>query len=160
SRWKLKTRSGADSYWRLCAEFRETFSRAIPGRQDRRFPIHFMGLFDTVSSVGWVWEPLRIPHTASNPCVSVVRHAASIDERRCFFRQNLFKATPGQDLSELWFAGVHSDVGGGYPESEGGLWRESYAWMLAEAKKAGFLTDPTREQRVWTSCEVPAEPWV
>ncbi len=160
SRWKLNTPAGAASYWKLCEEFRETFSRAIPDRGDRRFPVHFMGLFDTVSSVGWVWEPLRVPHTASNPCVSIVRHAVAIDERRCFFRQNLFVPAENQDLSELWFAGVHSDVGGGYPESEGGLWREAYTWMLDEAKQAGFLTDPDREQQVWSSSEIPPHPWI
>ena len=42
-----------------------------------------------------------------------IRHAVAIDERRAFFRQNLFRPAPGQDVLELWFPGVHSDIGGG-----------------------------------------------
>jgi uncharacterized protein (DUF2235 family) len=152
-----------DEYWALCDEFRETFARAIPGCGDRRFPIQFLGAFDTVSSVGWAWDPLRLPFTAQNPSVAVVRHAISIDERRCFFRQNTFSAAPTaptQNLQELWFAGVHSDVGGGYPEADGGLWREAYQWMLDEAKAAQFSTDSERELAVWARSPPPARPWI
>jgi uncharacterized protein (DUF2235 family) len=60
----------------------------------------------------------------------------ALDERRAFFRQNLMSAVGSQDLSQLWFAGVHSDVGGGYPEAEGGLWRLAFAWILEEARSA------------------------
>ena len=43
----------------------------------------------------------------------------AIDERRCFFWPNLVRdLLPGQDIKQVWFAGVHSDVGGGYPEAE------------------------------------------
>lgn len=143
------------SYWSLCDQFRETFSRAIPDCPDRRFPIHFMGVFDTVSSVGWVWDPLSLPFTSKNPNIAIVRHAVSIDERRCFFRQNVLASAPGQDFQELWFAGVHSDVGGGYPEADGGLWREPYAWMLEAAKAAHFSVDPDRESAVWTRSNPP-----
>jgi len=146
------------AYWALCEEFRKTFARALPTCDDRRFPIHFAGLFDTVSSVGWVWDPLRLPFTSRNPGIAHVRHAISIDERRCFFRQNQFSPAPGQDLVELWFAGVHSDVGGGYPENEGGLWRAPYAWMLSEAKRAWLLTNIERERVVWERSAVPIHP--
>jgi len=146
-------------FWALCDEFRETFSRALARYPDRRFPIHFLGLFDTVSSVGWAWDPLRLPFTAENPSVAIVRHAISIDERRCFFRQNALSAAPNQDLQEFWFAGVHSDVGGGYPEADGGLWREAYRWMLDEAKGAQYLTDPQREIAVWQRHAPPAQAW-
>lgn len=160
SRDRLRaSKTKQDEFWALCDEFRETFARAIPGCTDRRFPIHFLGLFDTVSSVGWAWDPLRLPNTAHNPSVAIVRHAISIDERRCFFRQNTFTAAPGQDLQELWFAGVHSDVGGGYAEDDGGLWREAYQWMLDEAKLAQYLTDPQREQAVWQRRTPPAQAW-
>lgn len=155
-----KSKEKQDTFWALCDEFRETFSRAIPGCPDRRFPIHFLGLFDTVSSVGWAWDPLRLPNTAKNPSVASVRHAISIDERRCFFRQNTFTAAPGQDLQERWFAGVHSDVGGGYPEDDGGLWREAYQWMLNEAKLAQYLTDPQRELAIWQRRTPPAQAWI
>jgi uncharacterized protein (DUF2235 family) len=155
-----KSQAKRDEYWALCDAFRETFAQAIPGRTDRRFAIDFVGLFDTVASVGWVWDPLKLPFTFENPGIATIRHAVAIDERRSFFRQHLFGATPGQDLLEIWFAGVHADVGGGYPECEGGLWREPYHWMLQEAKQTrGLLTDPDRERRVWERNGTPTRPW-
>jgi uncharacterized protein (DUF2235 family) len=134
--------------------------RVDAGVEHRRFRVHFVGVWDTVSSVGWIWDPVKFRYTAANPSIVTVRHAVAVDERRSFFRQNLFAAdVRGQDLLELWFPGVHSDVGGGYPESFGGLWREPFTWMLDEAKKTGLLIDPEREQRVLTRMPAPEKPW-
>jgi uncharacterized protein (DUF2235 family) len=146
-------------YWKLSNSFRWTFARPIPGREDRHFPVHFVGVWDTVASVGWVWNPASYPYTHSNPSVAIVRHAVSIDERRWFFRQNLIGAVEGQDANERWFAGVHSDVGGGYPEDEGGLWRAAFEWMLKEARQKGLLVDLSRLDRVRTRTPVPHDPW-
>ena len=127
--------------------FKETFSR-------RGFRIHFMGLWDTVSSVGWVSTPLRLYSVAENPLIDIGRHAVSIDERRCFFRDNLWaggdnstltrhpavpKQGAVQDLLQIWFAGVHSDVGGGYLQHESVLSNIALDWLIVEAKKAGAL---------------------
>jgi uncharacterized protein (DUF2235 family) len=74
----------------------------------------------------------------------------SIDERRAFFRQNLFgkphDAT--QDVKEVWFAGVHSDVGGSYPESESQLSKIALSWMLCEAETAGLNVDPNKKAEI------------
>jgi hypothetical protein len=103
---------------------------------------HFVGVWDTVSSVGWIFSPLNLPFTHKNPDIIIGRHALAIDERRAFFRQNSWiKAFPEQNLKELWFAGVHSDVGGGYPENESGLSKIAFEWMISEAKNAGLLID-------------------
>jgi uncharacterized protein (DUF2235 family) len=148
------------NYWRLCNAFRSTFAREItPGDQDRRFLVHFLGVWDTVSSVGWVWDPPSFTYTARNPSVRIVRHAVAIDERRWFFRQNLFTPADGQDLLEVWFAGVHADVGGGYPEEEGGLWRAPFLWMIDAAKDAGVLIDDNRLQKVLRRTRQPERPW-
>jgi len=145
--------------WRVSAQFRNTFARDA-GVEHRRFRVHFVGVWDTVASVGWIWDPVKFRYTAANPSIVTVRHAVAIDERRSFFRQNLFAAdVRGQNLLELWFPSSHSDVGGGYPESYGGLWREPFTWMVDEAKKAGLLTDPGREQRVLNRVPVPEQPW-
>jgi uncharacterized protein (DUF2235 family) len=145
--------------WRLSAQFRNTFA-CDAGVEHRRFRVHFVGVWDTVSSLGWIWDPVKFVHTAANPNIATVRHAVAIDERRSFFRQNLFAAdVRGQDLVELWFPGSHCDVGGGYPEDHGGLWRESFTWMLDEAKQAGMLTDPEQERRVLTRATPPEKPW-
>ena len=129
-------------------QFRRTFARLIDGSPDRRFPVHFVGVFDTVSSVGWFWEPAKFKYTAFNPGISIIRHAIALDERRAFYRQNRFSRVTetNQDFQQLWFAGVHSDVGGGYPDTT--LGRCSLNWMLDEAKNAGLHIDEARRAEV------------
>ena len=83
---------------------------------------------------------------AVNPSVQTFRQAISIDERRCMFRlkkwedpqtfkHNRFNdahAEP-QDILQVWFAGVHADIGGGYPEKQSGLSKYPLLWMIDEA---------------------------
>jgi uncharacterized protein (DUF2235 family) len=127
--------------WKLCNQFRKTFSRKT-GHKTRRFETQFVGLWDTVSTVGWIWNPTAYPNTRTNPSIKTIRHAVSIDERRAFYRQNLFAPGPKQDAIQMWFAGVHSDVGGGYPE--GHLWWYPFVWMVEEARSAGVHFDDLR----------------
>lgn len=104
---------------------------------------------DTVSSVGWIYNAIDLPFTAKNPDIRTVRHAVSIDERRAFFCQNLFvKASADQDIEQVWFAGVHSDVGGGYLEAESGLSKLGLQWILCEAELAGLKIDPQRKTEI------------
>lgn len=108
----------------------------------RTIPIHFVGVWDTVSSRGWFFVLDSLPHTATNPSVVHIRHAVSLDERRAAFRQNLFQhASTGQDFKEVWFAGVHCDVGGGYRENESGLAKLALEWMFREAEAQGLLVE-------------------
>jgi uncharacterized protein (DUF2235 family) len=124
----------------LAHEFRSTFSWTA-------VTVHFLGVWDTVSSVGWVQNPLRVPFSANNPGIQIGRHAISIDERRAFFRTNLLRPAPPpkrsgpEDLKQVWFAGAHCDVGGGYPDGQSGLSKIALEWMLCEAWKAGLLID-------------------
>jgi len=114
--------------------FRETFSH-------KNFSIHFVGLWDTVSSVGWIYTPLRLLYTAQNPLIRTGRHAVSIDERRCFFRDNLYgNPGPGQDIVQVWFPGVHSDIGGSYSARTSFPSNTAFQWILGEAQTAGLLT--------------------
>ena len=121
--------------------------------------MHFEGLWDTVSSIGWVWNPASFPFTAWNPSIGIIRHAVSIDERRWFFRQNLVKPAFNQDCTEIWFPGVHSDIGGGYSADKGGLWRVGFEWMLGEARAAGLLVDSARLSKVRNTPAPPALAW-
>jgi hypothetical protein len=86
---------------------------------------------------------------ARNPIVRVGRHAVSIDERRAFYRDNLW-GTPfttydkewphkktDQDLAQVWFHGAHSDVGGSYPQSEAAPANEALKWMIGELQRNG-----------------------
>ncbi len=147
------------SEWKqFCEEFRWTFGRQIKPTDDQRhFIVHFLGLWDTVSSIGWVWDPKHFPYTAYNPSIGHVRHAVSIDERRAFFRQNLFRPKKGQDVIELWFPGVHSDVGGGYEKEQGRLWWSPFMWMLEESINVGLLI--AKERRDEVLANPPTEPW-
>jgi uncharacterized protein (DUF2235 family) len=153
---KSGERSDPRQWTTLCDQFRWTFARVVPEDQEQRhFHVHYLGLWDTVSSVGWVWDPAKYPFTARNPSVHAARHAVSIDERRWFFRQNrLNKATPDQRIDELWFPGVHSDIGGGYSQTDGGLWREPFVWILAGAEIAGLKVDQSRKAQILP----PAQP--
>jgi uncharacterized protein (DUF2235 family) len=126
-------------YFRLSNEFKATFSRECKP--------HFLGVWDTVSSVGWFTSPMALPFTASNPDVEIGRHAVAIDERRAFFRTNLWRpsAIPSEagpkNLKQVWFPGVHCDVGGGYPEAESSLAKIPLKWMIDEARTAGLKLD-------------------
>jgi uncharacterized protein (DUF2235 family) len=121
---------------KLYTGFRYTFSR--------RVPVHFLGLWDTVSSVGWFWNPEYFQFTANNPSVAVVRHAIALDERRAYFIQNLWGNDQklATDVLQIWFPGVHCDVGGGYRESQAGLSKIPLAWMTEEAEKFGVRFQP------------------
>jgi uncharacterized protein (DUF2235 family) len=125
----------------VAADFNKTFCRDCE--------IHFVGVWDTVSSVGWVYDVAHFPGTNAthNGDMRIIRHAVSIDERRAFFRQNLFGPPhdPEQSIKEIWFAGVHSDVGGSYPESESQLSKIALQWMVGEAETAGLRIDQSRK---------------
>jgi len=139
----MKTRPLTGDVFKIAAKFKATFSRECK--------THFLGVWDTVSSMGWIYNAVHFPFTTarSNPDLDVVRHAVSLDERRAFFRQNLFgppsDKNPGQDVQEVWFAGVHSDVGGGYEEDKSQLSRIALRWMVCEAQLAGLHVDPRRQ---------------
>jgi uncharacterized protein (DUF2235 family) len=136
-----------------------------------RWPtIHFVGVWDTVASV-IVPRPDRfylpsleeLAFTLHNPSVKTFRQAIAIDERRCMFRLkkweqpqtfthnriNQGKAEP-QDIMQVWFAGVHADIGGGYPEKESSLSKYPLIWMIDEAVKCGLAVNPRSvNQMAW-----------
>lgn len=130
----------AKAYLDLAGDFKATFST-------KDCKPWFVGVWDTVSSVGWYENPLHLPYATDNSDIEIGRHAISIDERRAFFRTNLWmpKTNGGpKDLKQVWFPGVHCDVGGGYPEAESGLSKIALQWMLKEAMSAGLLADTAR----------------
>lgn len=140
------------SYWRVCNAFKSTFAATR-----KQCPVHFLGLWDTVSSVGWIWNPKSFPFVTNNPGVRCVRHALAIDERRWFFRQTHWgrndRHLKNQNAQEVWFPGVHSDIGGGYPSQESQLWRAPFVWILAAGKKNGLILDTKRLQALLRSAK-------
>ena len=132
------------------------FRRVAGGRP---VTIRFIGVWDTVASVivprpdRLLLDMERLRFTRTNPGVEMFRQAIAIDERRRMFRLNswrepqTFKTNPfneknwrQQDIRQVWFAGVHSDIGGGYPEQESGLSKYPLLWMINQAKAAGLKT--------------------
>ena len=81
--------------------------------------------------------------TKLNPRVSFARHALSIDENRRDFARVLWDEDGSEQVATLpdgperfkqvWFAGVHSDVGGRYAENEARLSDIALRWMVDEA---------------------------
>lgn len=148
---RTRQEAGMKQTFEVANEFKATFGRHCP--------LHFVGVWDTVSSVGWVWDPLKLPYTAQNPDMLVGRHAVSIDERRCYFRNNLWgSALPNQDIKQVWFAGVHSDVGGSYAYPESGLSQITLEWMLCEARSFGLLVDAQRAEAALGAVSPPPVP--
>ncbi|MDX7952437.1 DUF2235 domain-containing protein [Lichenihabitans sp. Uapishka_5] len=142
--------NAVSDYFRLAAEFKATFSTECKP--------YFLGLWDTVSSVGWFTSPVSLPYTASNPDIAVARHALSIDERRAFFRPNVWRPKPDggpRDLRQVWFPGVHGDVGGGYEESASGLSKFPLGWMISEAVEHGLRVDHPTVDKVLGRCGKP-----
>lgn len=138
-------------------------ARGFKGTFCRECKPYFLGLWDTVSSVGWILDPIGmkpggLPYTFSLGDVSVIRHALAIDERRAFFRQNSVEEQPGRNIKQVWFAGVHSDVGGGYPEAESGLSKIPLRWMLREAAAAGLAFEPAAVERIFGADAAHAQP--
>ena len=148
---RMMTATGEDRFL-IAKQFSQTFSISCKP--------WFVGVWDTVSSVGWIENPLKVPYSANNPDIEVGRQAISIDEHRAFFRQNLWRrpAPPDppappvpvgpKDLKQVWFPGVHCDIGGGYPEAESGLSKIALEWMLAEGHANHLVLNKDRTDLV------------
>ena len=79
--------------------------------------------------------------TELSGAVKFAYHALAIDEQRAPFEPTLWigEPKPGQTIEQVWFCGVHSDVGGGYAESE--LSDIPLNWMMDKARRAGLVFD-------------------
>ena len=102
--------------------------------------------------------------TLHNPSIAIFRQAISIDERRSLFRlcryeePQVFKRNPllnedkgePQDILQVWFAGVHADIGGGYPKAQSAMAKYPLIWMIDEARKFGLaLNEKSVNQLAW-----------
>jgi uncharacterized protein (DUF2235 family) len=102
---------------------------------------YFIGVWDTVRALGlpgvssFVFWRHRFHDFGLDERVSYARHALSIDENRLIFFPELWEERESDRASnrikQVWFAGVHSDVGGGYQEFE--LSDLALEWMIDEA---------------------------
>ena len=124
--------------------------------------IRFLGLWDTVAAYGLPFDeltrawafffPLSVPDRELCDNVERACHALALDDARNTFHPVLWNElnVPDQNrltkhfweerISQVWFAGMHSGVGGGYPED--GLANVSLHWMMAEAARLGVRFKP------------------
>lgn len=111
--------------------------------------IHFVGVWDTVASVGM--PPFSKQFTAradvNNKRFLNVRQALALDEFRAQFAPRQYVEPNGQyrsdqglpvTLRQLWFTGAHSDVGGGYAPERLALADRAMAWLVSEAVQCGL----------------------
>jgi uncharacterized protein (DUF2235 family) len=124
--------------------------------------IKCIGVWDTVGSVGIPADLAKFDvlnfrryygfhDTDLGAHVEHAFHALALNERRKNFVPTLWTQKPegnakNQELKQVWFAGVHSDVGGGYPEH--GMSDIPLAWMASEvAPYLGIDFDYLRTRR-------------
>jgi uncharacterized protein (DUF2235 family) len=123
--------------------------------------IEFIGVWDTVAAYGlpidemtrgisnWVW-PLELPNRVLSPRVKCARHALALDDERTTFHPVLWtEQKPGepaapvpatiddQQLVQVWFVGMHANVGGGYPDDAVAF--VPLSWLIDEAVKRGLI---------------------
>ncbi len=121
--------------------------------------IHFIGVWDTVGALGipdtipgWEeiskrvtgWQQLWGFHdTQLSSRVRNAFHAVSIDEQRRPFKPTLWTQAapvPGQTVQQVWFSGVHTEVGGGSRDAS--LSDIALLWMVARAQACGLRLAP------------------
>lgn len=131
-----------------------------------RVTVDVMMLFDTVGSViewdRWLPRIRRYAFTGRNPSVKAVRHAVAIDDRRTMFQPvhwpmdgefwGTAEERPGdaqpQNVDEVWFSGVHGDIGGGYAEARSALGKIPLTWMIEETDPLGVLYEEETVRRI------------
>jgi uncharacterized protein (DUF2235 family) len=124
----------------------------------RSVSIRFLGLWDTVAAYEmpvveikramdfWLW-PMSFSNCSLSPIVTEAVHALSLDDQRETFHPMLWDeeeevalAKAGTvkrgRLTQVWFAGVHSNVGGGYPEDR--LSFVPFGWIAEHARQSGL----------------------
>jgi uncharacterized protein (DUF2235 family) len=105
--------------------------------------IEVIAVWDTVGALGIplkLFDRLdhylfRFEDTALHPNIRFGYHAVAIDEQRESFVPTLWD--PREGIEQVWFAGVHADVGGGYAEAD--LSNITLAWMLEKLRLHGVL---------------------
>ena len=125
--------------------FRRTYSREPRAK--------FMGVWDTVGALGlpvggllqFINKPWSFHDMTLSSWVDNAFQALAIDERRKPFRPSIWEQSvkaKDQVLRQIWFAGVHSNVGGSYPQS--GLSDITLLWMVSKVEACGLTIDKNR----------------
>lgn len=140
--------------------------------------VHFVGVFDTVGSLGIpelrrvrkLFALPRFHDTLPGPHLLHGRHAVAMDERRVPFLPTLWSDAdgrpiavlkkPGRSIKQVWFRGVHSDVGGQSDRRTNDI---ALGWMMDEAAALGLVFQPGARKGVRGDASAPlcrgGKPW-
>ena len=119
--------------------------------------IRFAGVWDTVgamgiplSFLGFLDDEDEFYDTKIGSNIQIARHALAIDEIRSDFAPTLWIPKPATDMKQVWFVGVHSDVGGSYtPDKDGSSLSDiPLGWMMRHATEAGLTLEPHLQRRL------------
>ena len=136
----------------------ETYNADNPHHSYRNPPIRFLGLWDTVDAYGipiremkigidrYIW-PMTWSNNTLSPLVQRACHALALDDERLTFHPLPWDEYAEQAavangevasgrLSQVWFAGMHANVGGGYADDS--LAFVTLGWIADEAMRAGL----------------------
>ncbi|MGJ0509938.1 MAG: DUF2235 domain-containing protein [Methylocystis sp.] len=155
----------SDPKWHPGSDLSQAFRQANTHGKET---IKFLGVWDTVGALGApfgfilgkllnLFFPTQFHDTKISPIILNAYHACAIDEKRWPFRPTRMELTETRkreaaeanaaagktriyNYEEVWFPGVHSDVGGGYPES--GLSDCALQWMVRKAVDHGLCVNP------------------
>ena len=174
---KIRERKDGESYEVYDKHVREQLEIDTLPFRNECIPIHFIGVWDTVDAVGLPFDELKVMDWLSRRFFGLrlwgfhdrklsrkVKHAyqaLALDDERKTFHPNVWDppdpaAKPptcngqplvDQTIEQVWFAGVHSNVGGGYPKDSLSL--VPLDWMMGKAHKHDlrFLPGTWKEYR-------------
>jgi uncharacterized protein (DUF2235 family) len=142
--------------------------------ENLRPPIKFLGLWDTVAAYGLpideltrAWNaffPLSTPDREPSSQVQRACHALALDDERNTFHPVLWneanlpqqngaaKHIADERITQVWFTGMHSNVGGGYPDDA--LANVSLDWMMSEAEREKLVFKIGERDRVKAAADV------
>lgn len=141
----------SEADWKQIDRMSAAFAHTHQG--SRSAPVHFLGLWDCVRAAGVLRRSTTWPYTRQLPNVAHAWHAVSLDEKRRPYQEYLIRATDKTDVREVWFAGVHSDVGGTFADDPR-LSEIALKWMVDGARAQGLLV---RERAYAKHCAVTAD---
>jgi uncharacterized protein (DUF2235 family) len=143
---------------------RAAFEQRFQGRMTN-VPIRCIGVWDTVGSLGIPanrllgrWQVCRANYRFLSvklcPSVEYAFQALAIDEKRQAFAPAVWQhdpaAPPNQVIRQVWFAGVHADIGGGYEQHGAAdlsfLWMAAQVWGLLDLDSAGITAELDQSQ--------------
>lgn len=152
-----------DQFWEWCGQ---------QGIEVYTPEIQFLGVWDTVSAIGVPFTGLRRvvqalafarrPHVHDlNHKLVHACHALAIDETRLSFKLEMFDESQAEEdwslesVDQVWFAGVHSNVGGGYPKK--GMENVALHWMMTHAANRGLRLSAAASEAAQRRANVHSE---